>query len=517
MSELDKNKEYKKYKNLLDELVNSKTNKDIENKEKTIKIYKKYLEIIENYYNKNIISNNKYLYYSDKYEIFNEIKNESDISLVRMGSENKLFVKPESHFGIWGSHRYDFIKCIKENEKLFFHLWNPHGYNPNHKNNIYNSEVKDINKINFDGFQNGNIILSFDRFIIPFRRIVYQNKKDIKKIFNKFKSKDAFDALGPVKGYLFFHIFGFNFEVGLTLLWLRIFHSKGKDIKTIFLDLMSEIGLNKEINNEKMIWFLYIWDTLKNEIIKESENFMNKKLNSIDEIDSEKIKNILYEENEKSNVYLVHIIKCQNTFIKEKLTEIRKELEPFIKKITEEFIEEKRRRQKEEEEERERRERERREREYEERRRRQREEEKRKRESYQYEIRTKLCNKNLDGVSLRRNDHVHIWDVHHGNNQKFRKLENDDGSVTFVNGNKAIDVREAKVHNGNAIQIFDKNYTAAQKFYIKDRGEGWVSIHSALNKRYCLDVDNFGRKNGTKVILWEYKKNDNDNQLFKLV
>ena len=123
----------------------------------------------------------------------------------------------------------------------------------------------------------------------------------------------------------------------------------------------------------------------------------------------------------------------------------------------------------------------------------------------------------MDGVYLKRNDHVHIWDVHHGNNQKFRKIENDDGSVSFVNGDKALDVRGAIVQNGNAIQIFDINHTKAQKFYLKDRGGGWVSIHSALNQRYCIDVCNFGTSNGTKVNLWEYKESNNSNQKFKLI
>ena len=69
---------------------------------------------------------------------------------------------------------------------------------------------------------------------------------------------------------------------------------------------------------------------------------MRKKLNDIKDGDLEKIKNLLYEENEKSNTYLSRISKSQNELIKEKLEEIRKELEPFIKKITEEFIEKRR-------------------------------------------------------------------------------------------------------------------------------------------------------------------------------
>ena len=92
------------------------------------------------------------------------------------------------------------------------------------------------------------------------------------------------------------------------------------------------------------MWFLYIWNRLNNEIIKESKNIMKKKLNKIDEINPEKIKKLLNEENEKSNIYLSSIVKCQNTFIKEQMTGNRKELEPFIKKKTEEFIEERKKR-----------------------------------------------------------------------------------------------------------------------------------------------------------------------------
>ena len=510
-SELDKIEKYKKLKIELDDVIKSKKNK--EEKEKKIKELKLNLGILENYYTKYTIYKNNYLYYSDKYEIFNEIKNDADLNLIRVSSENKMCIEPKSHFGIYGNHMYDYVNGIKENENLFFHLWNPHGENPNYNNNNYNTEFKDINKINLDGLKNGNIILSFDRFILSFRRISYQSKEDIRKIYNKFN---------PINTFILFRLLGYDWDFLITFIWIRIYLSKGKDNKTLFNDLVNEIGEKKEISKEKIIWFLYIWNELKDEIIKESESIMRKKLNDIKDGDLEKIKNLLYEENEKSNTYLSRISKSQIELIKEKLEEIRKELEPFIKKITEEFIEKRRKKQKEEEEERSEREREEEERrtwqrEEEERRRRQREEEKRRRESYQYEIRTKLCNKNLDGVFLRRNDHIHIWDVHHGNNQKFRKIENDDGSVSFVNGNNAIDVRGAIVRNGNAIQIFDRNKTGAQKFFLIDRGDGWVSIHSALNQRYCLDVNNFGTDNGTKVILWEYKNNNNNNQLFKLV
>ena len=361
--ELDKNDDYNKVKNSLIKLTKEKLDKN--EKDEKIKNLKNYLENIEKYYTKNIILNKKYLNYSDKYEIFNEIKNNSDINLIRIGSENKRFINPYSNFGIFGNHRYDFIRCIQNEDNLFFHLWNPHGHNPDLNNNNYDSKFEEINNINLEGLKNGNIILNFDRFCLSFRRIVYQKKKDIRKIYNKFKTKDLFDVFGIVERYFFFHLFGFTFEFAISLLWLRIFLNKGKDDKNIFFDLMNEIGSNKEISREQILWFFYIWNRIKNEMIKESEKIMNNKINNIYEKDLEKIMNILYEENENSNKYLSPMFKSQSKFLKEKLNETRKELEPFIRKLIEENME-KRRKEEEEEGRREEERRRRREEEYEE-------------------------------------------------------------------------------------------------------------------------------------------------------
>ena len=126
-----------------------------------------------------------------------------------------MLVGPITHFGIFGNHRYDYIKGIKHDENLFFHIWNPHGKNPK-INNDY--EFKDINKINSDGINNGDIVLSFDKFIVTFEKIVYQNKKEIKKMYDKFKTKDSFDSLGVINTHLFLQMFGCRLDF-----WLKLF------------------------------------------------------------------------------------------------------------------------------------------------------------------------------------------------------------------------------------------------------------------------------------------------------
>ena len=66
--------------------------------------------------------------------------------------------------------------------------------------------------------------------------------------------------------------------------------------------------------------------------------------------------------------------------------------------------------------------------------------------------------------------------------------------------NYAIDVRYSKMENGNVIQIYQCNGTNAQKFFCKDRENGYKSIHSAINQKFCIDVQYSQTKNFTKII-----------------
>ena len=84
---------------------------------------------------------------SDKEEIFNDLK----LNVMTAGTDNKIIIQPETHFGIYGNHSYDFVNCIKGNKELFFYLWNPHGFNKklnNDYNNIDENILKFINEIN---------------------------------------------------------------------------------------------------------------------------------------------------------------------------------------------------------------------------------------------------------------------------------------------------------------------------------------------------------------------------------
>ena len=63
------------------------------------------------------------------------------------------------------------------------------------------------------------------------------------------------------------------------------------------------------------------------------------------------------------------------------------------------------------------------------------------------------------------------------------------------------------------IQIFDSNGTDAQKFIIKDSGDGYYNILTANNYKY-LDVDNASTSNGTNIQV--YQGNGTNAQKFEL-
>lgn len=84
---------------------------------------------------------------------------------------------------------------------------------------------------------------------------------------------------------------------------------------------------------------------------------------------------------------------------------------------------------------------------------------------------------------------------------------------TLLDSNKVLDLQNNDAVNGGNIQIFDSNGTDAQKFIIKDSGDGYYNILTANNYKY-LDVDNASTCNGTNIQV--YQGNGTNAQKFEL-
>lgn len=78
------------------------------------------------------------------------------------------------------------------------------------------------------------------------------------------------------------------------------------------------------------------------------------------------------------------------------------------------------------------------------------------------------------------------------NNRTFTNQE-------LVRGNKCMDLNESQASNGNRIQLFDCNGSAAQSWTLQADG----TIHSGVDPTYCIDDAGFGTANDNPIQIWQ--------------
>lgn len=86
--------------------------------------------------------------------------------------------------------------------------------------------------------------------------------------------------------------------------------------------------------------------------------------------------------------------------------------------------------------------------------------------------------------------------------------------ASLVDLNKSMDVDHAGTNNGVNASIYNYSNSINQQWIIKDAGDGYFNIISNCNGLY-LDVANGVTNNGTNVLLWQY--NGGKNQKFKFI
>lgn len=87
--------------------------------------------------------------------------------------------------------------------------------------------------------------------------------------------------------------------------------------------------------------------------------------------------------------------------------------------------------------------------------------------------------------------------------------------TSALSSEKVLDLKNEYANNGSNIQLYQKNYYCAQKWYFKSAGDGYYYILSSVNKDYAIDINAGKYKNGTNIQL--YQKNGTNAQKFKLV
>ncbi len=125
----------------------------------------------------------------------------------------------------------------------------------------------------------------------------------------------------------------------------------------------------------------------------------------------------------------------------------------------------------------------------------------------------------IDGGSNRNGTNCHLWKLNFGYNQQFKLIRAGRDSygpyfmIVKANSNgKCLDVSGGQVRNGQNIQLWERNGTRAQQWYIKPADNKTYYVISRLNVNYAMDVNGAYSSNGTNFQLWQ--RNNTNAQKF---
>lgn len=123
----------------------------------------------------------------------------------------------------------------------------------------------------------------------------------------------------------------------------------------------------------------------------------------------------------------------------------------------------------------------------------------------------------VNGASKANGTNVQLWYRNPSVAQKWyvEYLSNGYYKITsLVDLEKSIDVDYAGISDGTNVSIYKHSNSINQQWIIKDAGDGYFYIISNCNGLY-LDIDNGKTNNGTNVLLWQ--NNGGKNQKFKFI
>jgi 1,4-beta-N-acetylmuramidase len=98
---------------------------------------------------------------------------------------------------------------------------------------------------------------------------------------------------------------------------------------------------------------------------------------------------------------------------------------------------------------------------------------------------------------------INLYQYNQSAAQKFRFIRNSNGTYTITNSasGKVLDVYGGSAKNKQTVWQYDRNGSVAQQWYIRDMGDGYA-LQTALGN-FVLDVDNASSVNGTRISLYE--------------
>lgn len=146
---------------------------------------------------------------------------------------------------------------------------------------------------------------------------------------------------------------------------------------------------------------------------------------------------------------------------------------------------------------------------------------------YYYIISKKGVYLDLYQANLANTTNIQAYSFSGSDAQKFNFMKTADGISEKVldngiyrissalNNNMFVDVNGASNANGTNVQLWSRNSSVAQKWYIEYLNNGYYKITSLVDLNKSLDVDYVGTSNGTNVSIYEYSNPINQQWIIK--
>ncbi|MBQ0161417.1 MAG: RICIN domain-containing protein [Bacteroidales bacterium] len=106
---------------------------------------------------------------------------------------------------------------------------------------------------------------------------------------------------------------------------------------------------------------------------------------------------------------------------------------------------------------------------------------------------------------------VQLWPSNGATSQKYNlhKFADDTNGIKVMKSGKYLDVSGSEYKQGTPVIAWRSTSGENQRFVIKDRGDGMVSIHPKAAPELCLDVRGGEGNIRDRIILWTYREQRN--------
>lgn len=131
-----------------------------------------------------------------------------------------------------------------------------------------------------------------------------------------------------------------------------------------------------------------------------------------------------------------------------------------------------------------------------------------------------------NGRNLNDGNNIQLWELNWSGAQKWHMTNLPDGTAMFANMSvlpnpndqstfHMLDLNGLGTFNGNNIHLWTYNGTKAQRWYLVRNSDGTYTIQSSVNRNFVVDNNGNNVYNGNNIQIWEYNGSNAQRWIFE--